>query len=81
MATNKINYTINNNEEQPKKETQKTPANRNAYFKNYMRQYYYKNRQTLINCKFCNKNIMRCSITRHQRSDKCQILQRIYYNV
>ena len=69
-----------NNDTPTEKEKTKAP-NRNEYFKNYMRQYYHETGKLSINCKYCNKDVMKCTLPRHQRSDKCQALQRKYYNI
>ena len=60
---------------------EKKKPNRNEYFKHYMRQYYYDKRSEMVKCMFCNKDVMKCRLTRHHRGDKCQKLQRQYLNV
>ena len=71
----------NENNDTPTNKEKTKPPNRNEYFKNYMRQYYYTNRKELVNCKYCDKDVMKCSLLRHQRSDKCQALQRKFFNI
>ena len=77
---NNLNNDIDNENNSIIDNEKRIKEEKKEYWRQYHLNYYHKNRTYKIECEHCKKNVEKCSMRRHLKSNKCTKIREINNN-